>query len=39
MPSIARRATIKPIVICIKSFKRKWFKSKKQKEKARPKEM
>jgi len=39
MPFAAKKATIKLIVIYIKSFKLKWFKSKKQKEKARPKEM
>jgi hypothetical protein len=39
MPFAARKAIIKPIVVCIKSSKRKSFKSKKPKEKAKLKEM
>jgi hypothetical protein len=39
MPSIARRAIIRPIIVYIRSFKRRSFKSKKLKEKARLKEI
>jgi hypothetical protein len=39
VPSAARRATIRPTVVCIRSSKRKSFKSRKPKEKERLKEM
>jgi hypothetical protein len=39
MPFIARKATIRPTIVYIRSFKRRSFKSKKPKEMARLKEI